>query len=161
MTAGGTPLSGVNVTAEGVLRVMLQTRVPSLSQSSSSAVDALVLARGSFADANTFARRLGLHDRHELAYVLRRDGLCSLRVLASWIKVACWLAESELGNVSLCRAALNGAQDPGSRYRLVKRITGIEWSQVQARGLTWLLEELVLRCTRPLDHFATRRHRAI
>jgi hypothetical protein len=30
MTAGGMPLSGVDVTAAGVLRVMLQARVPSL-----------------------------------------------------------------------------------------------------------------------------------
>jgi hypothetical protein len=161
MTAGGMPLSGVDVTAAGVLRVMLQARFPSLSRSSALALEALVLARGSFADANAFARTIGLRDRHQLAYVLQRDGLRSLRVLASWIKVACWLAESEYHDLSLCRAALIDAQDPGSRYRLVKRITGIEWSHVQARGLTWLLEELVLKCTFTVDRSGIDQRQAI
>jgi hypothetical protein len=139
-------VTGADPTPSTILEVILTVRICSVSPSSGLVVQTLVQARGCFADANAFAHRLGLRDRHQLAYVLRRDGLKPLRVLASWIRVAVWLAEFEYTHKSLCSAALMDAQDPGSRYRLVKRLTGLEWSQVQARGLSWLIEELVGKC---------------
>jgi hypothetical protein len=137
---------GADRTPCTILQILLAVRIRSLSPSSCLVVWTLVEARGAFADANGFAHRLGLRDRHQLAYVLRRDGLKPLRILASWIRLAVWLSEFEYNRKSLCSAALMEAQDPGSRYRLVKRLTGLEWSQVQARGLTWLIEELVGKC---------------
>jgi hypothetical protein len=137
---------GADRTPGTILHILLAVRIPSLSPLSGLVVQALIQARGAFADATLFAHRLGLRDRHQLAYVLRRDGLKPLRVLASWIRLAVWLAEFEYDHRSLCSAALLEAQDPGSRYRLVKRLTGLEWSQVQARGLSWLIEELVGNC---------------
>jgi hypothetical protein len=132
-----------------ILQLILELRIPSLSPLSSLTVRALVQARGAFGDADAFARSIGMRDRHQLAYLLRRDGLRSLRVLASWIRVAVWLAESEYHHRTLCRAALLEAHDPGSRYRLVKRLTGLEWSQVRTRGLSWFVEELVRTCCSP------------
>ncbi len=129
------------------LHIMLDARLPTLSPGSRAAVAKLVTGRGLYGDANAFARGLGLRDRYQLTYLLGRDGLRSLRTLAGWVRVAVWLVESELQGTSLCRAALAEAQDPGSRYRLVKRLTGLDWSQVRSRGLLWFVEELVEHCT--------------
>jgi hypothetical protein len=60
-----------------------------------------------------------------------------------------WLCEFESTGVTICRASLNEDRDPAFRYRLVKRLTGLEWRTVRARGLTWLLEEFVAHC-RPI-----------
>jgi hypothetical protein len=90
-----------------------------------------------------------LRDRHQLTYALRNDRLRSLRTLASWVRLAVWVAETEFHGTSLCHAALAESQDPSSRYRLVKRLTGLEWSQVESRGLVWVVEELVKHCVLP------------
>jgi hypothetical protein len=134
-------------TPSWILETILETRLPSLSPSSRSVLRTLVASRGSFDDANAFARSVGLRDRHQLAYTLRRDGLRSARSLAAWVRIAVWLAEVEFQGTSLCHAALAESGDPGSRYRLVKRLTGLGWPQLQARGLVWLVEELVQNCT--------------
>jgi hypothetical protein len=56
-------------------------------------------------------------------------------------------AEAEAG--SLCHAALEEADYPGSRYRLVKQVTGLVWSELRARGLGWAVEEMVRACVLP------------
>lgn len=105
------------------------------------------MTRGMLRDANAFARSLGLRDRHQLAYRLRQDGLPPLRSVAGWIRLALWVAEAELEGTSLCRAALCESQDPGIRYRTIRRLTGLQWSQVKARGLVWVIEELKRACS--------------
>jgi hypothetical protein len=136
-------------TPSWVLETILDTRIPTLSPASRSVLRKLVADRGTFDDAGAFARAVGLRDRHQLAYTLRCDALRPLSVLAAWVRVALWLAEVEDGGTSLCQAALAEAHDPGIRYRLVKRLTGLGWPEVQSRGLVWLVEELVQSCTLP------------
>jgi len=60
-----------------------------------------------------------------------------------------WLWEFESQQTSLCHAALADVEEPGSRYRLVKRMTGVQWTELQARGMVWLVEELVKQFHRP------------
>ena len=127
------PSDGRTLTPLVALHIMLDTRLPKLSPGSRAALAKLVTNRGLYGDANGFARGIGLRDRYQLRYLLSRDGLRPLRTMASWVRVAVWLVESESEGTSLCHAALAEAQDPGFRYRLVKRLTGLEWSQVRSR----------------------------
>lgn len=121
---GGAPPDRRTLTPLVSLYTILDARLPALSLGSRAALAKLVTTRGLYGDANAFARGIGLRDRHQLTYLLGRDGLRSLRTLASWVRVAVWLVESEFQGTSLCHAALAEAQDPGFRYRLVKRLTG-------------------------------------
>jgi hypothetical protein len=129
----------------------LDLRFSWVSPATRRTVKELIVRRGCPGDATGFARSVGMRDRYQLDYVLQRDGLLRLRALANWIKIAMWLSESEAGGASLCQSALSDGKEPSSRYRLVKRVTGLGWTQLQARGIVWLLEELVSQCRGPAE----------
>jgi hypothetical protein len=112
-------------------------------------IDKLIGLSGEGGNADTFARGMGLRNRHQLHYQLQLDGLPPFRDLANWIRVAFWMAEVDSGELSLCRAALKGGHEPAFRYRVIRRVTGITWTELRPRGLAWLMEELIARCTRP------------
>lgn len=65
-----------------------------------------------------------------------------------------WVSEYESRGVTICRSSLHEAKDPAFRYRLVKRLTGEEWTVVRSRGLIWLLEEFLAKCQRPVTRQA-------
>jgi hypothetical protein len=135
-------------TVASYLLTILVIRLGPLSPDAAEILNALTV-RGVFFSADGFARSLGMRDRHQLAHALQRSGLRGLRTIAGWIKVRLWLMEAECGAVSLCHAALEGAEYPGSRYRLVKQVTGLVWSELRSRGLGWAVEELVRECVLP------------
>lgn len=126
---------------------LLHVCMPGLSQSAHDVIDVLIQERGCFRSAERLARSVGLRNRHQLAYILRRDGLPQVQRLAGWLRLLLWVAEYESEGISLCRSSLHEARDPAFRYRLVKRITGLEWTVVRARGLIWLLYEFVGKCS--------------
>jgi hypothetical protein len=126
---------------------MLHVCMPGVSRSGRDVIDLLIEERGCFGSADRLARLVGLRNRHQLAYTLRGDGLPQLQRLAGWIRLLLWVAEYESEGISLCRSSLDEARDPAFRYRLVKRITGLEWTVVRARGLVWLVYEFVGRCS--------------
>lgn len=142
------PRTSLQVDAEAI-RLILRLRLDWLSATSLDVIDKLVGLSGEGGNADTFARCMGLRSRHQLLYQLHRDGLPPYRDLANWIRLAFWMAEVDSGEVSLCRAALTAGHDPAFRYRVIRRVTGITWTELRPRGLLWLMEELVARCSRP------------
>ncbi len=129
-----------------LVATMLHISMPGVSAPGHEAIDRLLQARGCFSSADGFARGVGLSNRHQLAYILHRDGLPRLQHLAGWIRILIWVAEYESEGTSLCRSSLHDARDPAFRYRLVKRLTGLEWTVVRTRGLPWLLQAFVDHC---------------
>jgi hypothetical protein len=153
-------VSVCEATVSDLLEILLETRLPYRGKTHAT-MRALLETRGVVGNADAFAHSVGMRDRHQLAYELHQAGLPALRSLAGWIRVAIWVAEAELKGVSLCCAALCEAQDPGSRYRSVKRVTGLQWSQVRARGFVWVVEEFARSCRPPVgDSLAGERRRA-
>jgi hypothetical protein len=94
------------------------------------------------------AQTAGLRSRHHLSYVLRRDGLPQFSLLAGWMRILIWLHECEREKLSLCRITLLEAKDPAYRYRLVKRLTGLEWRALGTEALNgrWLCSWSRARC---------------
>lgn len=132
-----------------VLAVMLDAGLPWLSPSARSVVHRLVQQRGTYDAADDFATSVGLRHRHQLRYCLARNGLPGLQPLSAWVRVLTWTLEHELGGPSLSQAALEEAADPSVRYRLVKRLTGVEWRAVRLRGSGWVLHQFLDHCHDP------------
>jgi hypothetical protein len=118
------------------------------SPHSRSALQHLLSSGGHVASADALARSLGLRNRHQLAYVLRKDGLPPLAMLAAWVKLAIWTMEWESNGRSLCALSLDQERDPAYRYRLVKRLTGLGWVEVRQRGVVWVLARWLDACER-------------
>ena len=136
-------------TSADALLTFLNVRLSLLRPQAQTLLTILVSKRGDFDSADSVALEIGLKNRHQLAYLLDVEGLPTLQTLAAWIRLLTRLSDYENQGVTLCRCSLNEARDPAFRYRLVKRLTGEEWTAVRSRGLTWLLEEFVARCYHP------------
>jgi hypothetical protein len=143
--------------ATELVRTMLLVNLPGLSSSAQAVVDKLITARGSFESADSLAASIGLRNRDQLSYVLHRNGLPQLQRLAGWVRIVLWLAEYETGGISLCRSSLDDARDPAFRYRLVRRLTKLEWTAVRARGLVWLVNEFTSNVVVPTCNDAAQR----
>jgi hypothetical protein len=154
-TIGGSMHSTRNPSAL-LLSTYLEVGLGWLRPSTKAAVRFLVAAGGSPASMAGLLRASGCRDRHQLAYCLRRDGLPPLRQLAAWIKLLTWAADHELGGTSLCKLALAEAGDPAVRYRLVKRLTRLTWTQVSHRGFAWVGGEFLAKCEAPPAYNPTR-----
>ena len=89
------------------------------------------------------ARQLGLLNRFRLARILKRDGLPPFHRLSGWAKVLHWLDEGERSTVSLCTAALTEGSEPSARYRLVKLVTGVHWTEARTTGAHWALAKFI------------------
>ncbi len=105
-------------------------------------VEAILLSEGSIGSAQEVAQHLGLPNRFKLARMLRQDGLPPLHRLAEWATVESWVSAAERDAVSLCYLAFRSRKHPSACYRLVKRITGICWDDVRARGSRWVQRQL-------------------
>jgi YVTN family beta-propeller protein len=79
---------------------------------------------------------LGLHDRYQLARVLRREGLPRLELLGGWARTLYWMIETETSGISLRELAERERLDPAVAYRLVRRVTGRRWSEIRHDGLS-------------------------
>ncbi len=106
-------------------------------------IEAIVLAKGSIGSAQQVATALGLHNRFQLARLLKKEGLPPLRRLSDWVMVLSWVDEAERHGTSLCAMAFQSKKDPSACYRLVKTTTGRRWEQVQARGGAWALQQCI------------------
>jgi len=121
------------------LAALVDGIIPRVSPCSARAVRALVAAQGEIGESHAFARSVGLRNRDQLRRVLDADGLPCLEDLAGWIRVLGWLVDLETTGVSLSRGALCSGQDPKTRYRTVKRLTGRAWGEVRLLGTDCLL----------------------
>jgi len=129
------------------LEALLLSTLSWISPTSREAV--VLLATFGAMGADPLARRLGLQSRFQLGRILAHDGLPPLQELKSWIRVVGWVLEWERKGISLCRSALGRDIDPAICYRLVRRLTGVPWTEVRYRGLAWTLLQLRERCRLP------------
>jgi hypothetical protein len=106
-------------------------------------VEAIVLSQGSIGSAEHVARALGLTNRFQLARLLETDGLPPLHRLTEWVTVFSWVAAAEQNRVSLCWMAFRSRRHPSACYRLVKKVTGCGWEEVEARGSSWVLRQFL------------------
>lgn len=124
----------------------VHTSRPDLSLRSEAVVGAVLLSGGSIGTAGEVAPYLGLHDRFELARLLKRERLPALHHLAGWASVLTWLEGTESTECSLCQLAFRARKDPAACYRIVKRITGLAWLEVRRRGSAWAIRRFMAQC---------------
>ena len=129
------------------LTSILQATLPKLSATSWAVVSALACRNGRALPPNQVAQWVGLNTRFQLARALRRDGLPPLERLADWTRVVHWVLETESTGASLRRMARRERLDPAVAYRLVRRATGLRWSDVRRAGLAAALQRLRDLCT--------------
>jgi hypothetical protein len=99
--------------------------------------------------ADVLAQRITKRSRHQIARILSNDGLPCLKKLRMWIRLIAWLFRWEASRTSLYDSAISENMDPAVCYRAVKKLTGLSWSDVRARGLAWLLLRLREQCHSP------------
>ena len=97
-----------------------------------------------FLSADALAHQLGLSSRHALARHLRHIGLPPFRELHMWVRVLAMLGEADPAHQALSQLALRRGEDPASWFRLVRRLTGMSWSEVSAKGAPWLVAEAAI-----------------
>jgi hypothetical protein len=62
--------------------------------------------------------------------------------LQAWTQLLVWAIRLEETGMTLCKQALDSGEDPASRYRLVRRLTGVPWTTVREMGTDWLLSRI-------------------
>lgn len=142
------------------LQQELHAALPHLSARARAVIDALLLSGGSIGSATKVAARLGMPSRFALSRMLRRHGLPGLRELATWISLLQWLIAAERSKAPLFIIATHARRSPAVCYRTVKRLTGLTWVQLKARGSPWAVRRFLAGCRaaprRPLTR--TRKH---
>jgi len=128
------------------LAPLIHTALPHLSFEVRAVIDAMLLTRGSVGTAQWVASHLGLSNRFRLARRLSSEGLPPLHRLSGWITVLSWMWEWERNGVALCRTALRAGKDPAACRRLVRRITGLSWRNVQSGGIERTLTQFLCEC---------------
>jgi hypothetical protein len=111
-------------------------------------VEAVLLAHGSIGSAEAVARTLGFKNRFQLARFLHAEGLPPLHRLTEWVTVFWWVTMAERDHVSLCWMAFHSHRHPSACYRLVKKVTGCRWEDVQAHGSGWVLRLFIMELRR-------------
>ena len=124
----------------------LHVALPALSFPARVIIDALAVSGGRISSATTFAISCGLQSRHQLAGLLRRDGLPQIEELTGWITVLTLVRQRDVLGWSLYRGALQVSKWPPNCYRTVKRLTGTTWRRTCEDGFDRLLDRFVCRC---------------
>jgi hypothetical protein len=125
---------------------VLDQALPWLSPLARAMLAQFALTPGRGEPCATLAQRAGCRDRHQLARLLKREGLPNAEELSAWLRVLSWLYECERTGRSLCQQALALGLDPASCYRTVTWVTGLKWSAVRARGFNVMLVRFLDRC---------------
>ena len=120
----------------GLLRLPVNARV---------LVQALLLTGGELGTAARVAGTLRLRSRFQLARLLRKQVLPPLHELAAWARVLGWVEVWERSRAPLCTQAIHAQKDPAACYRLVRKLTGLRWTDVRHRGSKWIAEQLLRR----------------
>jgi hypothetical protein len=124
----------------------LHAVLPHLSRGARVIVDVIRLRQGKVGSTVLAAQLFGLPSRFALARLLRREGLPGLHELAAWISVLGWVVAAERSRVSLFVIASHSGRSPPVCYRTVRRLTGLTWAQLVARGSPWVLRLFIDRC---------------
>lgn len=131
--------------AVAALQHPLHNAFPHLSFHARAILDALMLGDGCIGSTAAVAGRLGFPSRFALARMMRRQGLPGLRELGAWISLLRWLIAAERSEEPLFVIATHSRRCPAVCYRTVKRLTGLTWVQLRARGSTWVLQRFITR----------------
>lgn len=107
---------------------------------------AIAEQNGRIGNVQFLVNRLGLRTRHQLARILRSEGLPGIEELTAWVSVLAWLLEAETSGTSLFKVAHAADVDPATCYRIVKRATGRPWSELRILGVDWVMLTLRQRC---------------
>ena len=129
------------------LTSLVQAALPKVSPTSRAVRATLGCLNGHAPPAAEAAAWVGLRDRFQLARVLKADGLPPLEQLAGWVRVLYWVLEAESSGASLLELMQRERLDPATGYRLVRRVTGLRWSEARRAGVSMLLLKLRDRCT--------------
>lgn len=129
------------------LTTLVQGALPHVSPTSRAVLSTLACRNGHAPPAAEVAAWVGLRDRFQLARVLRADGLPPLEQLTGWIRVLYWVLQAEATGASLLELMQREGLDPATGYRLVRRVTGLRWSEVRRQGTSMVLLKLRDRCT--------------
>jgi DNA-binding beta-propeller fold protein YncE len=121
------------------LTSLLQDTLPHLSYKGRAVLSALGCVNGRAPGSAELAAWLGFHDRYQFARAMRREGLPPLETLGGWARTLYWLLESESSGVTLRELAERDHLDPAIAYRLVRRVTGLRWSEIRREGLALTL----------------------
>lgn len=124
----------------------LLTRLPWLSAQGRAVINVLVCENGRPGAADLVATRLGLRTRFQLARLLRREGLPPYEVLTGWASLLYWMLEADRGSVTLLALARRARVDPAVSYRLIRRLTGLRWSDLRRLGTTAVLPRFLKLC---------------
>src|SRR2546430_13739369 len=114
---------------------LLQTALPHLTPATRAVMSALGCLNGAARPASEIAVLIGMRSRYQLARALRREGLPSLEELAGWARVLYWMCEANSARTSLRELAQRAHIDTATAYRLVRRLTGRRWSELQRTGV--------------------------
>lgn len=133
-------------TAVHHMAAMIHAALPHLSFGTRALIDAMLLTRGPVGTAQWAATHLGLSNRFRLARRLAQEGLPPLHRLSGWMTVLSWLWEWEQNGTALCCSALRVGKDPAACRRLVRRITGISWKNLQTAEMAWALAQFLGEC---------------
>lgn len=139
-----------------LLTTLLETALGELSPTSRAVVSTLGCRNGLAPSAGDVASWVGLRDRYQLARALHRDGLPPFGQLARWTRVLYWMLEAESNHRALLDVARREHVDPAVAYRLVRRVTGLRWSQARKIGLPGLLSRLSTHHRGSTEHAAPR-----
>lgn len=124
----------------------LSLGIPRLSASGREIIGLLADFGGCIDCPDSFATTIHLRSRHQLARMLRREGLPQIEELCAWIKVLRLLRDWEHTHRSLYTMALDASLYPPTCYRLVKRITSKTWRQACEDAFGDMLVRFVNRC---------------
>jgi len=136
------------------LLVAIRSARPRMTLHARAVIEAILLSKGPIGSAERVARILGLKNRFRLARLLLREGLPPLHRFTEWVTVLSWVAAAEREQVSLCWMAFRSRRHPSACYRLVKKVTGHGWEEVQVKGPAWVLRQFL----KELHAWDRRRH---
>jgi len=124
----------------------LLIRLPWLSAEGRAVINVMVCENGRTGSADLVAVRLGLRTRFQLARLLRREGLPPYEVLTGWASVLYWMFEADRGGTTLLAIARRAQMDPAVCYRLIRRLTGLRWSELRRGGTAAVLLRFLKLC---------------
>ncbi|MFZ5623505.1 MAG: hypothetical protein ACOY71_03615 [Gemmatimonadota bacterium] len=104
----------------------------------------LVTSRRWRASGDALAEAIGLPSRQGLNRLLAAEGWPPVATLRTWVRLVRWVVGSERDGTTLAAWARYHGVEAGALHRLVKRQTGLSWSDVLARGSGYLIAELAL-----------------
>lgn len=123
--------------------VAIHTRRPQMTLCTRAVIEAILLSKGPIGSAARVAKELGLTNRFRLARLLQIEGLPPLHRFTEWVTILSWVSAAQRDGVSLCWMAFRCHRHPSACYRLVKKVTGRGWEQVQAKGESWVLQQFL------------------